>query len=440
MHVSKFSKINSVTLSILSLFIFFSSSQQSQALDINDKLIVRILSSNPNHNIIVFNRGREDGIRKKDHMKITNELGFIARGICIKTGLITSHWKMYRIVHPERFSSNVNYALHSMRLSEIAPQYEKYLNDEKFPMLHNYTDEDARKGVKMQQEVIANLDLPPEVALSPLTEDLPQSVKQKNKEYYLKKSFNKDINTPHIFTFKASPIISQTLNRQKDQRYAMNLKNDGRHYRYDVSYLNHSFREVDPTRPEIELEGYRREAKANFSVKEYSESFDLFTQVHYMRRKFREIYVPRNHLLINPFGMKFTFLEDDIRGDLEINVGPLLELRQSEQYSTNKKNIRGVEERNIRAYLNVIYKFFPHRKFMFKNDFTYRPVFNFSGFNFDFNDTLTVNNLSLSYLPEKNLALTTGQIYENDIFLNEYNDIPSVNHITYFSIDYSFSF
>ena len=73
------------------------------AIESTDILNVNVIKSYDN-NILVINRGLEDGIYKADHIKLTNKEGYIARAICIKASMLISHWKVYRVVRPELLS------------------------------------------------------------------------------------------------------------------------------------------------------------------------------------------------------------------------------------------------------------------------------------------------------------------------------------------------
>ncbi|MBT4791004.1 MAG: hypothetical protein HON90_05495, partial [Halobacteriovoraceae bacterium] len=106
------------------LLVFFS--VKTFALESTDRFNTQILKIY-NRNILVLNRGLEDGIIKKDHAKLSSADGFIARGICVQATLLTSHWKIYRVVRPELVSKDTIYRLRSINQSEIPTELRKYV-------------------------------------------------------------------------------------------------------------------------------------------------------------------------------------------------------------------------------------------------------------------------------------------------------------------------
>lgn len=66
-------------------------------------------------NIIQLNRGFEDGLSFKSHVKIIHPSeGFIARAICLKSSANTSYWRLYRIPNAQALSADLNYTLISI--------------------------------------------------------------------------------------------------------------------------------------------------------------------------------------------------------------------------------------------------------------------------------------------------------------------------------------
>ena len=144
------------SLLLLSLFIYSSS---LLSLDMNERMSSQILKVYPK-NVFVINRGLEDGVRVDEHIKLTSQDGFIARGLCIKTSLRYSLIKIYRVVRPELVSMDTHYTLHSIKQSEIAPHIRKlkafdFTNDYK-----DFSEADIDLGKNLQQKRIANYDLP----------------------------------------------------------------------------------------------------------------------------------------------------------------------------------------------------------------------------------------------------------------------------------------
>lgn len=71
----------------------------TQALEIDEKLTLRIINTSESKKTILINRGIEDGIAKGDHAKFFVSDGVIARGVAIKLSPTRSVWSMYRLVN-----------------------------------------------------------------------------------------------------------------------------------------------------------------------------------------------------------------------------------------------------------------------------------------------------------------------------------------------------
>ena len=73
----------------------------ANALEIDEKLTLRIVGVSDTRKTILVNRGSEDGLAKGDHAKFYLSLGVVARGVCIKLSPGRSVWSMYRLVNAD---------------------------------------------------------------------------------------------------------------------------------------------------------------------------------------------------------------------------------------------------------------------------------------------------------------------------------------------------
>lgn len=86
-------------LSRVLLFFFFFSALKVMALEIDDKLTLRIVNTSESKKTLLINRGIEDGLVKGDHAKFFVSSGVVARGVCIKLSPTRSVWSIYRVVN-----------------------------------------------------------------------------------------------------------------------------------------------------------------------------------------------------------------------------------------------------------------------------------------------------------------------------------------------------
>lgn len=76
------------------------------ALDIDEKLTLRILKLSRTRKTVLINRGVEDGLKVGDHAKFYLTTGMIARGVVVKTSPARSVWSLYRIIDPASLFKN----------------------------------------------------------------------------------------------------------------------------------------------------------------------------------------------------------------------------------------------------------------------------------------------------------------------------------------------
>tara|TARA_B100001971_G_C18268036_1_gene596513 strand:+ start:82637 stop:83713 length:1077 start_codon:yes stop_codon:yes gene_type:complete len=75
--------------------------QSLWALEIDEKLTMRIVGTSETRKTILINRGTEDGLIKGDHAKFYLSLGVVARGVAIKVSPGRSVWSIYRLVNAD---------------------------------------------------------------------------------------------------------------------------------------------------------------------------------------------------------------------------------------------------------------------------------------------------------------------------------------------------
>jgi len=74
------------------------------ALEIDEKLTMRILNISSSRKTVLVNRGMEDGLAVGDHAKFYLTTGIVARGIIQKVSPSRSIWSLYRVIDGEQLS------------------------------------------------------------------------------------------------------------------------------------------------------------------------------------------------------------------------------------------------------------------------------------------------------------------------------------------------
>jgi len=84
---------------LLLLSLLFSIS--ANALEIDEKLTVRILNTSASKKTVMVNRGTEDGLVEGDHAKFIVTAGIVARGVVVRVSPTRSVWSIYRLVNAD---------------------------------------------------------------------------------------------------------------------------------------------------------------------------------------------------------------------------------------------------------------------------------------------------------------------------------------------------
>lgn len=71
------------------------------ALEVDEKLTVRIVKTTDTRKTIMLNRGTEDGLVEGDHARFIVTAGIVARAVCVKVSPTRSVWSVYRLVNAD---------------------------------------------------------------------------------------------------------------------------------------------------------------------------------------------------------------------------------------------------------------------------------------------------------------------------------------------------
>ena len=82
---------------LLLILISFSAS----ALEVDEKLTVRILKTSESKKTIMINRGIEDGLAEGDHARFLVTAGIVARAVVVRVSPTRSVWSIYRLVNAD---------------------------------------------------------------------------------------------------------------------------------------------------------------------------------------------------------------------------------------------------------------------------------------------------------------------------------------------------
>jgi hypothetical protein len=85
----------------LFFIVLFALMSQARALEVDEKLTVRIVKTSDTRKTVMVNRGIEDGLVEGDHAKFIVTAGIVARGVVVKVSPTRSVWSIYRVVNAD---------------------------------------------------------------------------------------------------------------------------------------------------------------------------------------------------------------------------------------------------------------------------------------------------------------------------------------------------
>lgn len=363
-------------------------------------------------NVLVLNRGLEDGVYKGDHIKLTSQDGFIARGICLKTSMLLSHWKVYRVVRPQLVSKDTTYLLHSMNQSEIPDDLENLREVDFSAKYNDISDEDARKGLVAQQERLTTYDLPESIEQAQRDKkEEPSETQQFIGENFNKSSFKRDFSSLGLTVF-ASPISWESLNQQRNVYFGFGINNIGEKYDLEIQGEQRETRIVDRYSEE-EVEKLYRRADASFTIKNVSENWSYFTYGLYEQEKQGDVYNPQAQINFGPVGFYRHFIHRNHKGEeLKLGFIPMFDQRTFENRDGEEE-----ERSNARLGLRLFYTTALSNTTTFRADLWHNPYFDLGKQEIDFDDTRT------------NLKATLNRMF-TDTFSIEYQ-VQYLKDITY---------
>ncbi len=87
-------------MKILIIFLLMLSTG-ARALEVDEKLTIRIIRTSETRKTLMINRGTEDGLVEGDHARFIVTAGIVARAVCVRVSPTRSVWSVYRLVNAD---------------------------------------------------------------------------------------------------------------------------------------------------------------------------------------------------------------------------------------------------------------------------------------------------------------------------------------------------
>lgn len=393
------------------------------ALVYGDKMSGKILKAYK-QNYLVINRGIEDGIVKGEHVKITNEQGYVSRAICIKPRMQISHCKVYRVVNPDLLSLDFDYSISSIKQSEI-PSDLKFLKDIDYSNRYNdYTDNDINKVIKVQNERIANFDLVNDFKKEDLaprdSATKTQAIIDKN---FDQKKFNQDINSFKI-TAIASPLSFQKQGGAYSQDIGLKLENNGSKYDFNVGYHSRKNKIVNQYNGNSLIQE-TSEFMASVELKDFSKDVSAISFAQSTSQEFDGIKTPFNTFKVSPIGVKF-YLNNTDNFKSHLAYSPLFEKVQFDSLTQNKT----IEKNFLRHRLTYAMNSKLNSKSELDISIDLQPELTFK-------ELTTRLNCSIDFKILKDLSLDYSVDFISNSLIEDNYDLENTNLINSLNLNYS---
>lgn len=407
------------------LFFTLLLSQMAMALDNAEVLPnIRILQVLP-QNVVMLNRGIEDGIFKGDHIRLVNMDGYAARAVCLSVRGEASYWRLYRIVNTESISKDFVYKMIGMNDSELP---ESKLT---------YKEEIFKVPAKEEKEkpIILNNDLPER-----LTErDLVEPVGYEKRKTYLnsavdRKTFDREMSEFKLSLF-ASPMMKQSINNAESMRFGGRFENLGERYRFKMQAEQYQ-NKLQDTETKETISTRSTAANAQFSIYHLTNSVSSLSLINYNSARYSALATPKSHWQVGPIGYTWHLYENKQGEAFDLSYIPLIDLRTTEVKQTNGIGSTTVSKTGLRHGLRFGMKKQINERVAIENLLWFRPYQDLSSWALQMNNSNLVNDLKLAVNVTKNLFVDYNLIYQNDVLLQELSGLPQNNVINSLTVRY----
>ncbi len=414
---------------ILVLFL----SLTANALESFDRLgNIKILKVLPN-NVVMLNRGLEDGIRRNDHAKISHELnGYSSRAICLKVSSDLSYWKIYRVPHSEVFSMDNEYVLTGIGDKEIPQRVSSWMEKEgdfKEP------DEKSKKELGSDPFKIST-DLPEK-----LTErDLIEPVGLDRRKLYVEQAWNqeqfkKDLSTYNLSLF-ASPFMRQSINQAESLRYGFKGGNLASKYRLLTQFEQQQTQIKNPLTKEV-VRTRGTNGQVQFVIHHLTPSLSSLSLINYNSQKFSDLGTPSSHWQVGVLGFTWHMYDSKTWEYMDFSYIPLYDVRKTDVIKNGQ--ISEDPKSGLRHGFRFGMKSRINERVAFENMLWVRPYQDLASWMIEMDNLNLANDLKFIVSLTENLFFDYNLIYQKDKIWKTKSGLPDSNTINSLNLRYDFN-
>ena len=382
-------------------------------------------------NIVLLDRGLEDGLMRNDHIKLSNDVeGFTSRAICLKSQATTSYWRIYRVPNAQAFSQDYSYSIFGLADREI-PIPEDKLRD----IRAEIKDEEAKKDVGANPFEIKR-DLPEK-----LTErDLIKATTPERRKLFVEKALNKDQMKRDLSDYRlsvfASPFTRQSINEGESLRYGLRGENIASKYRLLTQFEQQQTKLKDPVTKES-VSTRSTTGQAQFVIHHLTNSISSLSLINFNSQRFSSYATPKAHWQAGPVGFTWHLYESKTWEYLDLSYIPLVDMRTTEVQQTNGST-KLEKETGVRHGFRLGMRSKINERVSLENLLWVRPYQDMSTWQIEGDNLNLVNDLKLIFNLAGNLYFDYNLVYQKDKLWKTLSNLPETNVINSLNLRYDF--
>ncbi len=413
---------------ILGFFLSLSAYSLESFERLNGVKILKVLDKN----IILVDRGIEDGILLNDHAKFSQENeGYSARAICVRVKSSMSYWKLYRIPYSESISKDFTYIIVGMADQEV-PFPQAALRDREL----KFTDpDDNKEAASSTDPFFIKGDLP-----GKLTErDLIETVGPEKRQLFIEKALNRDQLNRDLSNYRisvfASPFTRQSINQGESYRYGIRGGNVASKYRLLTQFEEQQSHMKDPLTKE-EVSTKSTTGQAQFVIHRMTPDTSSLSLLNYNSMRFSELGTPKSHWQFGPMGFTWHLFENRTWEYFDLSYIPLYDIRTTEVISNALKSEEKVN--GLRHGFRLAVKNKINERVAFENLLWVKPYQDLASWRIEGDNLNLSNDLKLIFNLAGNLFFDYNFVYQRDKLWKTLSDLPETNTINSLNIRYDF--
>lgn len=414
---------------ILGLLFSFSVSALDAYESIPGVKILRVLPDN----IVLLNRGLEDGIQRNDHAKLSNDVaGFSSRAICIRVSGDVSYWKIYRVPNAEAFSLDYTYTITGMADREI-PVPVSRLRDE----VQKFNDPTLEKK---EGPGIDPFTIKPDLPERLTERDLIKTVGPEKRKLFIEQTLDRDRLKRDLQDYRlsifASPFTRQSINEGESLRYGFRGGNLASKYRLLTQFEQQQTKLKDPVTKES-VSTRSTTGQVQFVAHHLTPSISSLSLINYNSQRFSQLGTPDHHWQFGLIGFTWHIHESKTWEYMDLSYIPLYDMRTTEVIK-NGSSVGTEKDTGLRHGFRFAMKTRINERVAFENLLWVKPFQELASWELKGDDLNLTNDLKLIFSLTDKLFFDYNFVYQKDKVWKTLSALPETNTINSLNLRYDF--